>query len=502
MSTPPGDDSSAFHEALRRITETGTPVKIKPYRQIWRFEHKGRAYFLKWFPRSGHRLKRLLRGDPARYEFNRLVQLQKAKIPAPHADFYLSGMMLGGQKGDAVVTRAIEPATPLDKLLHGNRFAGTPLPRRRELFGQVITLLQSLAKAGLGHSDLHFGNFLLHNEGLYLLDPSALHDGGLTLRDISVLAHASRGFTTRTERLRAWRALTPRGAEPPREPMAESVKFWSKRVGQVVWKSEHTDRITFCDSAGAVWTGTFFKHHKFPHRYARASALHIRDEDWQRELPKLFEQLRAGLLKPLKRSQSAEVYEASAVLAGVPLQIVIKRPKRKHAYRYVTELGRGSRAYRAWRKSWMLALRNIPVAWPLLYLERKVAGVVVDQYFVAEKVEGTPLTNTELAALPPEHRRLLFRRMGKLLRDIDETKIVHFDTKGSNFIIRPDPLLGPVPVAIDPDGVRSYSWRGFGLARTLRSLREDHPEFSSEDELALRLGYDFTLKTPANLKPT
>ena len=41
---------------------------------------------------------------------------------------------------------------------------------------------------------------------------------------------------------------------------------------------------------------------------------------------------------------------------------------------------------------------------------------------------------------------------------------------------------------IDVDGVRHYSWRGEGIRRLLRSMR-DHPQYTPADSLALCRGY-------------
>ncbi len=60
-------------------------VKDRGYRQVWRFEHDGKPYYLKFYRRSGLRdaWRRLFRGSPAAREFQRLQWLQKAGINAP-----------------------------------------------------------------------------------------------------------------------------------------------------------------------------------------------------------------------------------------------------------------------------------------------------------------------------------------------------------------------------------------------------------------------------------
>src|SRR5690606_24371454 len=100
--TPAVADASLQH-VLRDLPRIGRRVKDRPYRQVWRFEHQGRAYYLKFYPRPGSFWKRMVRGNPALREFRRLQWLQKANAPAPRAVATLLGFELEGATGDAVI---------------------------------------------------------------------------------------------------------------------------------------------------------------------------------------------------------------------------------------------------------------------------------------------------------------------------------------------------------------------------------------------------------------
>src|SRR4051812_16871601 len=117
-----------LEQTLRDLPRQGTLVKDRPYRQIWRFESAGKGYYLKFYPRPGGKLKRMLRGNPAMREFVRLQWLQKAKVPAPRAVAVLSGFTIDKLKGDAVISEAIEPAVQLDRYLHGLEMRGERAP--------------------------------------------------------------------------------------------------------------------------------------------------------------------------------------------------------------------------------------------------------------------------------------------------------------------------------------------------------------------------------------
>src|SRR5690606_17715165 len=79
---------SGLEQSLRKLSEIGRIVKDRPYRQVWRFEHEGRPYYLKFYPKPSW-LGRVGRGSRAMAEFVRLQMLQKANVPAPRASAVL-----------------------------------------------------------------------------------------------------------------------------------------------------------------------------------------------------------------------------------------------------------------------------------------------------------------------------------------------------------------------------------------------------------------------------
>src|SRR5207302_3245874 len=77
----------------------------------------------------------------------------------------------------------------------------------RRLVDQVLKIVHALGAAGFGHSDLHLGNFLLHDEKLFLLDAYAIHRGGLRKRDVLMLGHSAARFATTSDLIRGWQQL-------------------------------------------------------------------------------------------------------------------------------------------------------------------------------------------------------------------------------------------------------------------------------------------------------
>jgi hypothetical protein len=239
------------------------------------------------------------------------------------------------------------------------------------------------------------------------------------------------------------------------------------------------------DSAG--WSGHFFRHAKFPHRWSNVSRMDISEQDWQTAWPLLLKQIESDQLEVIKRSRSGDVLCGEVVLAGRPVPIIIKRPRRKFWYRYINEIGRGSRARRAWKKAWQLVVRNIPTAWPILMMEKRKFGYVTDAMVIFERLEGHTLSSPKVANHGPDAYHTLLFRVGRLLRRLEDAGLYLYDSKAENWIIHEDPKLGLIPLIVDVDGVRSIRQRG-GIHRLQRSLRQ-LPSFTPTDEKVVFAGY-------------
>jgi tRNA A-37 threonylcarbamoyl transferase component Bud32 len=474
---------SDLQKTLVDLPRFGTLVKDRGYRQVWRFVHEGQVYFLKFYPKGGprDRFRRFFRGSPAMREFTRLQSLQKADVPAPRAVAVMLGFTLDGRRGDVVILNAIEPSVQLDHYLHDLEINGNPIPNHLELSKQVCELVLRLGQARLGHTDLHLGNFLMHDGKLFLLDGYAVRTGGMKMRDLMMLGHSARRFATLSDVLRGWAMLGPGGPPPNRNSLSE---FLWKRFLQGITKENRYFGKLKVDG----WRGIYTKRTKFPFRWSKASALQITVEDWREQLPGLLKQIEEDKLQVIKRSRSGDVLAGEVRIAGQTLPIIVKRPRRRYWYRYLNEIGRGSRPWRAWKKAWNLLVRGVPTAWPLLVLEHRSFGYVTDALFICERVPGKTMARVDLAGFSEDARQSLMHRTGHLLRTIEKHSFSHFDAKASNWIVFEDEKLGPTPILVDVDGIRRRRWVGLGIERLLRSMHENKV-YSPQDSLWLCRGY-------------
>lgn len=470
-----------LESALKDLPRYGRVIKDYPYRKVWRVQVGDEAFYLKFYPHIQNRWRKLLRGSPAMREFTRLQWLQKAQIPACRAQSVLMGLTINGQRGDAVIIEAIEPAQSLHEIVLEHHLAGTEVPNHRSLVVQVIDIVQKLGRAGLGHSDLHLNNFIVRDGKVFLIDAYPIHRGGVHMRDVLLLANSAQGYVTRADLQRGWSILGPGGRMPLRNVYGQRIyrKMMSKIYGNNRWFEELT-----CDR----WRGICIKQYPSPWRWSRASQSIFDRAGWEQACRQLFADLEAQQLKVLKRGGSGDVLEGQMIVGGRPIEVIVKRPRRRYWFRYLNEIGRGSRARRAWWKSWRLIYREIPCAWPLVLLEKRGLGYVTDALIVFEKIRGSSLAKVRLDELTADQRSTLFHRIGRLLRRLEAVGLYHWDAKSTNWMVQLDDPTGPLPLLVDVDGVRNNWGRGEGLRRLRESLKL-HKQYSAADESALLHGY-------------
>ncbi len=471
-----------LESVLRDLPRYGRIVKDYPYRKVWRVAVDREVFYLKFYPEKANRWRRIGHGGSlAMREFLRLQWLQKAGVPSARAHSVLMGLNINGERGDAVLIEAIEPSINLLDLVVDAHMRGTDVPNHRQLVLQMIDLLKAMGRAGLGHDDLHIGNFLVREGKLYLIDAYPVHKRGILMKDVEALAGSASGFVTRTDLQRGWNELGPGGKLPARnKAAARAVRKQMKRI----WG----DNKYFGRLRDRNWSGVCFKKAKLPRRWAKFSQSRFETAQWLDAWRTLLGKIESDQLTVLKRSRSGDVLEGELIVGGKPLPVIVKRPRRKYWFRYINEIGRGARARRAWLKSWRCIFRDIPCAWPLLLMEKRTLGYATDAIIVFEKVKGQMLSELDLDQLETADRRSLFHRCGALLRRLESWGLYHWDAKSTNWIIRTDDPTGPFPVLVDLDGIRSTWGVGRGIERLLRAMRL-HPQYSPEDSLNLCRGY-------------
>lgn len=467
-----------LEQALRNIARDGSLLRDEGNRQIWRIVVAGKPLELRFYPGDSRwqRLLSKLRPSPAMSEFVRFQWLQKAQVPAPHGVAALMGLVLNGSKGDALLLERPEPAAPLDQHLHAPSRAD-----HRALTLSLLQLLQNLGRAGLGHANLHPRHLLVHGGRVLLNEAVGLHKGNLWMKEILELSAALAPHASRTDLQRGWNTLGP-GGRMPRDN-ARLGAHLRRQFRQLL----APPNVVPLQHDG--WQGHCFCRTPCPRSWSHASSLQLDVRDWSQAFATLLQQLDSDQLESLRRGHSGDVLAGEIVLKGRPLSIVVKRPRRKYWWRYLTQLGRGSRSLRAWKMAWRLIARDIPTAWPLLLMERRTLGYATQSLLVMERIDGRVLCDPAWREQGAEAYRDLLFRCGRTLRLLDQSGLHLYDARTDNWMVRSDPERGLVPLIIDTDGLRRLN-QGGGIRSLLRSLREDSDvPFDAGDERAVLLGY-------------
>ena len=434
-----------LEQTLRNLPSVGKLVKDRGYRQVWRFEHDGRAYFLKFYPRHGCRdaFRRLSRGSPARMEFERLQWLQKADIPAPRVVAALYGFHLSGRTGDAVILHAVEPSVQLDHYLNAYELQrrsrpapprlGRPGPIAGEAAGQGRARARGPAPGQLPSEG---------RQACICSTATRSARAGCGSATCCCSGHSVRRFATLTDIVRGWKELGPGGPLPGEQPGV------APALGRLSEAARRSKTVTSAACRSGEWSGSFFKHDKYPRRWSDASRLEIVEAEWQAAWPGLLADIEADRLPVIKRSPSGDVLRATVSLGGrerrrdrqapaPPLLVSISQRDRP---RLASLPRRGSR-----RGRWSCATcrpRGPCCSWRSARL-----GYVTDGVIVFERVPGTTLGRATWTSCRRAGARRSFMRAGRILRTIERLGFAHFDAKASNWIVRDDEQLRPRPDA-------------------------------------------------------
>ncbi len=456
----------AFETHLRNLHQFATPLRLHADRETWRFEFAGKPYYLHFYPQRSR-----VSASGAPREFAGLKTLQDFKIPAVRVAALMSGFRFGERKGHALIVHGVEPATRLDAL--------PPDPKQhRTIVDQIVAILKKMTQHDVGHAALSLSSFVLHEGKVLVLDAIDIRSEVLTTEQLMQFAHNVEPYATRADRVRVWKALAPDKDIPPDRA---KLKRYSRDLN-----NDAIEKISIGD-----WSGKFKVRSNESLAFSQASRLTIHAEDWQREWPRLIGQIRADQLDVLKRDRSGDILGAQITLQGLPINAIVKRPRNKFWYRYVLDAFRVSRARRLWDKARWLQVRHIPVEYPLIYMERRSLGYVVESIALFERVPGDTLDKVDLDAMNATEREDFFRDCGRILRRIEDTGLTHTDAKSSNWIcFTQHTARGPYPVLIDAYGIRPLNafLQLFGIRRLLRAMK-NHPQYTPEDSLHLCQGF-------------
>ncbi len=477
-------------------------VKENVQRQVWLFDIGENSCYAKLYLRNGKwsHIKRCLRGpaclkewEVAHYAISHGVNCVEplacaiSNDPSSRLDCLL---ITAGKSETLSLTEYWENLSP--KSFSGNK------KKIDLLIDSIAELLAKTHHAGMTHSDLHPGNLLVQDQNgdkpeVCLVDLHSIRFGKPisdreAIYNIAQLNQWFRQNATLLQRLRLlkrymyYRTLLSDVARDNWAP--ETLPYWTRSLDQAaqrhtkkLWASRdrrimRNSRYFASLKLPGHWNTHVFLKTKHPTGYSLTSHLDFAPDDWEEALS-CPEEIISGFIekiRPIKNTRSALVCRGTLQVGSEQVNVVIKRHRSKKRFARLWDCMRHSRGLRAWKMSFAMMHRGLPVAQPLAVLDQRVGPILLNNLFITEDV--TPSVNLRvflLSILPvlrkdkrESMKRVLIIQLSGLLKKMHRNGFSHRDMKATNILIRNISLDSPETVnpedlqlvLIDLDGLR------------------------------------------------
>jgi serine/threonine protein kinase len=431
----------------------GEVLRATPHRRVVRLQGT-KPLIVKHFYHGGivGILKALLRGTPAEREWDALAQAQHRGLPAAKP------VALGQEerftrRRSLLVTESLEGGVPLNDFLFGS--GRIPRPRkRRQAVQEVAFLIRKAHDLGFYQRDLHLGNILLREKGetleAFLIDLQRVKVGAALSprRRWHNLAMLQGGSTeaSQTDRLRFLKHYLVLAPPLPFDlrGLATEIEKEGRQYRFKLWRSRQKRCLAENREFVQIRLGAF-------HGFARR-------ERWENLFASLLSKGESFLQLPgaelVKDSNTTTV----AVAGPGASRFYIKRYNYQGPAYAAKDLLRSARARRTWMAANSLHMRGIPVALPLLYLERRGLGILRESYFFTAARSGVTVRDIfrgyDKLGYRFHEKRILLDQLARLLRTMHARGVAHRDLKGSNIMAQATPGGTYDLSIVDFDGIR------------------------------------------------
>jgi serine/threonine protein kinase len=500
-------------------------IKENALRQVWRVNLSGTFYYAKLYLRNGkyRQIKRYLRGASCIKEWRVARYALEHGINCVSPVAYAVSSTPLGYVDSLLITAGKPRALPLTDYWR-NLVTQTDVVRRAArislLEEALAELLARAHQAGLAHSDLHPGNLLVEPQpegrpNVCLVDlhsvrvgtPVSDREAVYNLAQLNQWFRQNATLTQRMRLLRKYMAFRSRLAGPRGSRWSESTfKHWARALDRAARK--HADKLLASRDRRIMrnckyfekihlpdhWQAHVFLKTKHPMVYSPATGLEFAAADWQiclQDPEKMLEEF-ARQMRPIKNSRSTFVCHGTLQVGPHTVPVVVKRHIRRKPVAALWDCFRKSRSLRAWKMSFAMLHRGLPVAQPLAVLERRIGPYLSNSIFITEEVKPSYnlrfFITSILPVIPADKRRhikqVIIHQLAGLLRRMHQSGFAHRDMKATNILIynlhphysdQVDPQSLRV-VLVDQDGLKFKRWpseRDLLRALTRLSLSAD-----------------------------
>jgi len=451
-------------------------IKKNTQREVWFVTLNGYSCYAKYYLRNGKfwQFKKFYRGPACIKEWNvaRYALAHNVNCVRPLA--YAISTNVDSAIDCLLITAGEARTLPLAD--YWEKISTEPEAEkfRHEniLIDAIAELLARAHHCGLAHSDLHPGNLLVEyinpdNPKVYLVDlhsikiaqPVSDRDAIYNIAQLNQWFRRHATITQRFKLLKRYMYYRSQLSNAiSRNFSQETFQYWARALNQAA--ERHTKKIWASRDRRAIrtskyfakltlpnhWQANVFLKTKHPLEYSPCSHFEFKADDWRGALAKPEQILEnfVSQTRPFKNSRSTLVCKGKLSVGQNELNVVAKRHIRKKPFAAIWDCIRQSRARRAWKMSFAMIHRGIPVAQPLAVLERRVGQILTDSIFITENVE--PSVNLRvfltsiLPVLPPEIKQQvkvgLIEKLANILKKMHQNGFSHRDMKATNILLR------------------------------------------------------------------
>jgi tRNA A-37 threonylcarbamoyl transferase component Bud32 len=481
-------------------------IKTGPHRTVYRLALEHGDFYLKHFRIADWKalLQNLLR--PSRAELEWRAARGIARLGLPTFEPVARGQRVhGGIVHDSfLVSRGIPEAVPLDQFAveelvpparHMLREAACSQSNRRH---KLATALGELAArvhhAGIEHADFHAGNILIRvgpdgRPALWLIDLHKVHLGrspsrSARFRNLAILHQFFAGKSTRTDRLRfyrayrqQWDATAPAGeCGAPHAALSEDSSSERAEIAALE-KSLEAAADAGWRRADRAWQRGNRHVRKRDAGAVSCRGLATLDVDWLDQVrddpERLFREPLTVWHKQTPKHRVAEI-ELPAAASALCHAGFLKCIEPTRTWRRWLASFRMSPVRRSWELGHSLLRRGIDTPKPILFIERQIPQT--ERYYLLTEAIPESFGVAEFfqtlwpgmdAAARCDWLRMHLRRLALQLRRLHDAGFDHRDLKFANLLVARDPA-DPRVWLLDLEGVRI--WRPLPARRATQNL--------------------------------